>query len=125
MRYGAATALSKMNICGSSLASCARSWSPMPVRRSTSSPSRGWDIASSRATEADCAPGRPASFCIIVGLHTILEENLLQQAEIGIIGGSGLYSMAGLTDVREVALETPFGTPSDAYVLGTLAGRSV
>jgi len=49
----------------------------------------------------------------------------LQQAEIGIIGGSGLYSMPGLTDVSEVSLETPFGTPSDAYVLGTLSGRKV
>ena len=47
------------------------------------------------------------------------------QAEIGIIGGSGLYSMPGLTDVREASLETPFGAPSDAYVLGTLAGRKV
>ena len=49
----------------------------------------------------------------------------MAEAEIGIIGGSGLYSMPGLTDVREVALETPFGAPSDAYVLGTLAGRKV
>ena len=49
----------------------------------------------------------------------------MQQAEIGIIGGSGLYSMPGLTDVREVSLETPFGAPSDAYVLGTLSGRKV
>ena len=47
------------------------------------------------------------------------------QAEIGIIGGSGLYSMPGLTDVREVSLDTPFGAPSDAYVLGTLSGRKV
>ena len=47
------------------------------------------------------------------------------QAEIGIIGGSGLYSMPGLTDVREVTLETPFGKASDAYVLGTLSGRKV
>ena len=45
----------------------------------------------------------------------------MQQAEIGIIGGSGLYSMPGLTEIREVALDTPFGKPSDAYVLGTLA----
>jgi 5'-methylthioadenosine phosphorylase len=58
-------------------------------------------------------------------LHTILEETPLQQAEIGIIGGSGLYSMPGLADVREVALETPFGKPSDPYVLGTLSGRKV
>ncbi|HLY97597.1 MAG TPA: S-methyl-5'-thioadenosine phosphorylase [Candidatus Angelobacter sp.] len=49
----------------------------------------------------------------------------MQQAEIGIIGGSGLYSMPGLTDVREVKLETPFGAPSDAYVLGTLENRKV
>jgi 5'-methylthioadenosine phosphorylase len=49
----------------------------------------------------------------------------LQQAEIGIIGGSGLYSMPGLTDTREVFLHTPFGEPSDAYVLGTLEGRNV
>ena len=49
----------------------------------------------------------------------------MSQAEIGIIGGSGLYSMPGLTDVREVKQETPFGDPSDAYVLGTLDGRRV
>jgi len=49
----------------------------------------------------------------------------LSQAEIGIIGGSGLYSMPGLTDIHEVMLETPFGAASDAYVLGTLEGRSV
>jgi 5'-methylthioadenosine phosphorylase len=49
----------------------------------------------------------------------------LQQAEIGIIGGSGLYSMPGLTEVHEVSLQTPFGDPSDAYVLGSLEGRKV
>jgi 5'-methylthioadenosine phosphorylase len=49
----------------------------------------------------------------------------LQQAEIGIIGGSGLYSMPGLTDIRETNLQTPFGDPSEAYVLGTLEGRKV
>ncbi len=49
----------------------------------------------------------------------------MQQAEIGIMGGSGLYSMPGLTDVREVTVQTPFGEPSDAYVLGTLEGRKV
>ena len=47
----------------------------------------------------------------------------MAQAEIGIIGGSGLYSMKGLTDIHEVQLATPFGAPSDPYVLGTLAGR--
>jgi len=47
------------------------------------------------------------------------------QAEIGIIGGSGLYSMPGLTRIRELRLKTPFGAPSDAYVCGTLEGRKV
>ena len=49
----------------------------------------------------------------------------MRQAEIGIIGGSGLYSMPGLTDVHELPLQTPFGEPSDAYVLGSLEGRKV
>jgi len=49
----------------------------------------------------------------------------LQRAEIGIIGGSGLYSMPGLTNVREERVETPFGAPSDALVLGDLEGRKV
>lgn len=49
----------------------------------------------------------------------------MSQAEIGIIGGSGLYSMPGVSEVEEVKLSTPFGDPSDPYVLGTLAGRKV
>ena len=49
----------------------------------------------------------------------------MQKAEIGIIGGSGLYSMPGLSDVREEKIETPFGSPSDAYILGTLEDRKV
>jgi 5'-methylthioadenosine phosphorylase len=47
------------------------------------------------------------------------------QAEIGIIGGSGLYNMKGLTDTQEVRLDTPFGAPSDSYVVGTFSGRKV
>jgi 5'-methylthioadenosine phosphorylase len=47
------------------------------------------------------------------------------QAEIGIIGGSGLYSMNGLTKTREVNVKTPFGAPSDAIVLGMLEGKRV
>jgi 5'-methylthioadenosine phosphorylase len=47
------------------------------------------------------------------------------QAEIGIIGGSGLYSMNGLTKTREVQVKTPFGEPSDAIVLGILEGKRV
>ena len=49
----------------------------------------------------------------------------MSQAEIGIIGGSGLYAMPGLSNVQEVRQRTPFGEPSDAYVLGTLEGRKV
>ena len=49
----------------------------------------------------------------------------MSQAEIGIIGGSGLYSMPGITDVHEVKVDTPFGEASDPYVLGTLEGRKV
>jgi len=49
----------------------------------------------------------------------------LSRAEIGIIGGSGLYSMPGFTDIRELRQQTPFGDPSDSYVLGTLSGRKV
>jgi 5'-methylthioadenosine phosphorylase len=47
------------------------------------------------------------------------------QASIGIIGGSGLYEMEGLQDVREEKVATPFGEPSDAFVLGTLEGARV
>ena len=49
----------------------------------------------------------------------------MPEAEIGIIGGSGLYSMPGLNEVRELRLATAFGEPSDAYVLGKLEGRKV
>jgi 5'-methylthioadenosine phosphorylase len=49
----------------------------------------------------------------------------LQQAEIGIIGGSGLYAMPGLTNVHEERVSTPFGDPSDAFILGDLEGRKV
>jgi 5'-methylthioadenosine phosphorylase len=49
----------------------------------------------------------------------------LPKADIGIIGGSGLYAMPGITDLHDVKLETPFGDPSDPYVLGTLEGKKV
>lgn len=45
--------------------------------------------------------------------------------KIGIIGGSGLYSMPGFTRQQEIALDTPFGAPSDAYLVGELAGKEV
>jgi len=38
------------------------------------------------------------------------------QAEVGIIGGTGLYNIEGLSELKEVSLETPFGSPSDAYL---------
>lgn len=47
------------------------------------------------------------------------------QAKIGIIGGSGLYKMEALKDVEEVKVETPFGDPSDALIVGKLDGVSV
>ncbi len=48
-----------------------------------------------------------------------------ERADIGIIGGSGLYEIEGLEDRQEVVVETPFGPPSDAFVLGTLHGKRV
>src|SRR5512137_486872 len=45
--------------------------------------------------------------------------------QIGIIGGSGLYDMAELTDREEITVSTPFGEPSGPYVLATLAGKRV
>jgi 5'-methylthioadenosine phosphorylase len=47
------------------------------------------------------------------------------QAEIGIIGGSGLYSMPGFEAQEEASIDTPWGRPSDNYVVGKLAGRRV
>jgi 5'-methylthioadenosine phosphorylase len=46
-------------------------------------------------------------------------------AQIGIIGGSGLYDMAELTDRKEISIATPFGDPSGPYVLGTVRGQRV
>lgn len=49
----------------------------------------------------------------------------MNKAEIGIIGGSGLYAMPGLSNVHEERVTTPFGDPSDAFVLGELEGHRV
>jgi len=49
----------------------------------------------------------------------------MAHVEIGVIGGSGLYSLPGLQDAEEVNLDTPWGEPSDNYVVGTLEGRRV
>ncbi len=49
----------------------------------------------------------------------------LSKPTIGIIGGSGLYSMPGFEAHQECAIETPWGAPSDKYIVGTLAGKQV
>ena len=49
----------------------------------------------------------------------------MAEARIGVIGGSGLYEMDGLSDVEEYKATTPFGDPSDAIILGTLEGQRV
>jgi 5'-methylthioadenosine phosphorylase len=49
----------------------------------------------------------------------------LAKAQIGVIGGSGLYNMPGLEKAREMKVPTPFGKPSDSFMLGRLEGRPV
>lgn len=46
----------------------------------------------------------------------------MAEAQIGVIGGSGLYQMPGLTEIEQVDIETPWGQPSDTITIGTLAG---
>ena len=72
------------------------------------------------ATAAIASPARPLAPS---PAHSHGGHNL--KAEIGIIGGSGLYSMPGFEAHEEVVVETPFGSPSDNYVVGTLAGHLV
>jgi 5'-methylthioadenosine phosphorylase len=49
----------------------------------------------------------------------------MPQAKIGVIGGTGLYQIEGLTDIQEVNIDTPFGKPSDTITIGRLEGISV
>ncbi len=49
----------------------------------------------------------------------------MEQVEVGVIGGSGLYAMEALEDIREVTLETPYGPPSDSFMVGKVGGVSV
>ncbi|HEY7359088.1 MAG TPA: MTAP family purine nucleoside phosphorylase, partial [Ktedonobacterales bacterium] len=49
----------------------------------------------------------------------------MAEAKIGVIGGSGLYEMAGMTDVEEVQVSTPFGAPSDAITVGRVEGVAI
>jgi 5'-methylthioadenosine phosphorylase len=57
--------------------------------------------------------------------HNPQNSKVAASAALGIIGGSGLYSMNGISDTREIRVKTPFGDPSDALVLGTLEGKRV
>src|SRR5258708_102928 len=49
----------------------------------------------------------------------------MAKATVGIIGGSGLYQMPDVTDIQEISVDTPFGKPSDKFILGTLEGTKV
>lgn len=49
----------------------------------------------------------------------------MSEVEIGVIGGSGLYKIEGLEDVEEMKIDTPFGSPSDNFIVGDLMGRRV
>src|SRR3990172_6409029 len=49
----------------------------------------------------------------------------MSEVRIGVIGGSGLYQMNELTDIEEISIRTPFGDPSDAYILGSFEGKRI
>ena len=49
----------------------------------------------------------------------------MAEAKLGVIGGSGLYQIEGLTDVKEVRVKTPFGDPSDVITIGSLKGTTI
>jgi 5'-methylthioadenosine phosphorylase len=52
-------------------------------------------------------------------------SNMTNDIRIGVIGGSGLYQMEGLTEIEEIDVETPFGKPSDTYRIGLLDGNRI
>lgn len=69
------------------------------------------------------SPALPMSSCLSVdpSATAVLRAPVVSPRKIiGVLGGSGLYEMAGLSSVREVSVETPFGAPSDAYIVGEL-----
>jgi 5'-methylthioadenosine phosphorylase len=49
----------------------------------------------------------------------------MPQAKIGVIGGTGLYQIEGMTDIKEIDLDTPFGKPSDSLIIGKLSGVGI
>lgn len=55
----------------------------------------------------------------------MIRREAVAEASIGVIGGSGLYDLEGMTDVRYIEVDTPFGRPSDAVVVGSLEGTRV
>jgi len=55
----------------------------------------------------------------------VIRGRKADKISIGVIGGSGLYEMEGLTQVKTVKVATPFGNPSDTYLIGTLHGKRV
>lgn len=53
------------------------------------------------------------------------DRTFMEQAKIGVIGGSGLYRMEGMAEIEEVEVETPFGKPSDVITVGKVEGASM
>jgi 5'-methylthioadenosine phosphorylase len=49
----------------------------------------------------------------------------MPEAKIGVIGGTGLYTIEGMTDIEEVSIDTPFGKPSDSFIIGKLEGTGI
>ena len=66
-----------------------------------------------------------AKYFYKINLNSTKRTIIMMQAKIGIIGGSGLYKMDALKDVKEVSIDTPFGSPSDAFIVGKLEDTSV
>jgi len=54
----------------------------------------------------------------------VTETAVNEKLELAVIGGSGLYELSGMSDPREVSVDTPFGAPSDALLVGTIGGRN-
>ena len=57
---------------------------------------------------------------MIPAMSDLPSQPVAEESAVGVIGGSGLYEIDGLTDLREVVLSTPFGDPSDAFMVGRL-----
>ncbi|MCX6564322.1 MAG: S-methyl-5'-thioadenosine phosphorylase, partial [Candidatus Aminicenantes bacterium] len=61
----------------------------------------------------------------MTGKKTPAFSRALPRVEVGILGGTGLYEIDGIEDLKEYRLRTPLGDPSDAYIVGRLEGRRV